>query len=123
VVSILDRYLEHSRAFAFTNGGDPVVYLSSADWMQRNLDRRVELMFPVLQEDLREQVIEALRAQMADNRKARRLKPDGSYEHVPAGRSGPLRVQEHLYQKNLQERERIQSITPVSFVPIKGTDQ
>src|SRR5262249_22903598 len=50
VISIVDRYLEHGRAYVFANGGDPEVYLSSADWMPRNLDRRVELMFPLLDE-------------------------------------------------------------------------
>ncbi len=123
VVSILDRYLEHTRAFAFNNGGDPEVFLSSADWMPRNLDRRVELMFPVLQEDLRERVIGILRAQMADNQKARLLKQDGSYDKVSAGRAEPFRVQEHLYMQNLEEQERIRSLTPVRFVPIQRTDR
>jgi polyphosphate kinase len=121
IVSILDRYLEHSRAFAFNNGGNPEVYLSSADWMPRNLDRRVELMFPLQQQDLKERVIEILRAQMADNQKARRLNRDGTYERVAVGRSEPLRVQEYLYQRKLEEQERIRSITPVRFTPIEGT--
>jgi polyphosphate kinase len=122
VVSILDRYLEHSRAFAFHNGGDPEAYLSSADWMPRNLDRRVELMFPIRQPDLKERVIEILRTQMADNQKARLLKQDGAYERVAAGRSEPLRVQEYLYQRTVEEQERIRSLTPVRFVPIQGVD-
>ncbi len=120
VVSIVDRYLEHSRAFAFRNGGNTEVYLSSADWMPRNLDRRVELMFPILQEALQKKVIEALEAQFADNRRARLLKPDGSYERVPAVRSEALRAQEHLYIRALQERERIRSVAPVRYVPIEG---
>ena len=122
VVSIVDRYLEHSRVCVFNNGGDPEVYLSSADWMPRNLDRRVELMFPVRQQELKEQVIEIMRAQMADNQKARLLKPDGTYERVAAGRSEPLRVQEYLYQRNVEEQERIRSLTPVRFTPIQGRD-
>jgi polyphosphate kinase len=122
VVSILDRYLEHSRAFVFNNGGNPEVYLSSADWMPRNLDRRVELMFPVLQQDLKERIIGILQAQMADNQKARSLKPDGTYERVAPGRLDPLRVQEHLYQSGLQEQERVRSLTPVRFVPLEGAD-
>jgi polyphosphate kinase len=123
VISILDRYLEHSRAFAFNNGGDPEVYLTSADCMPRNLDRRVELMFPIQQKNLKEKAIEILRAQMADNQKARLLKPDGTYERVSAGSSEPLRVQEHLYQRGAEEQERIRSLTPVRFVPIQGIDQ
>jgi polyphosphate kinase len=120
VISILDRYLEHSRAAVFNNGGEPEVYLSSADWMPRNLDRRVELMFPIQQQDLKEKVIESIRAQMADNQKARMLRPDGSYEKVAANRSESIRVQEYLYQKGLEEQERIHSLTPVRFVPIEG---
>jgi polyphosphate kinase len=69
VVSILDRYLEHSRAFVFNNGGNPEVFLSSADWMPRNLDRRVELMFPIQQRDLKEKVMSSLRTQLADNQR------------------------------------------------------
>jgi polyphosphate kinase len=122
VVSIVDRYLEHSRVCVFNNGGDPEVYLSSADWMPRNMDRRVELMFPVRQQALKEQVVEIMRAQMADNQKARLLKPDGTYERVAAGRSEQLRVQEYLYQKNVEEQERIRSLTPVRFKPIQGRD-
>ena len=55
VVSIVDRFLEHSRVFHFRNGGDEEVYLSSADWMPRNLDRRIELLFPVEAPDCRAQ--------------------------------------------------------------------
>lgn len=122
VVSILDRYLEHARACVFGNGGNPEVFLSSADWMPRNLDRRVELMFPVLQEDLKERVIRVLRAEMSDNQKARILKPDGGYERVSAGRSEPFRVQERLYLQGVEEQERLRSRTPVRFVPIEGRD-
>ncbi len=122
VVSIVDRYLEHSRAFAFGNGGDPEVYLSSADWMPRNLDRRVELMFPIQQADLKEKVLRLLRAQMSDNQKSRVLKPDGTYERVAAGRSDPLRVQERLYRQRLEEKERVRALTPVRFIPIEGRD-
>jgi polyphosphate kinase len=120
VISILDRYLEHSRAAVFNNGGESEVYLSSADWMPRNLDRRVELMFPIRQQDLKEKVIESMRAQMADNQKARLLKQDGSYERLVGSRSESIRVQEYLYQKGLEEQERIRSLTPVRFVPIEG---
>jgi polyphosphate kinase len=121
VTSILDRYLEHSRAFAFTNGGNPEVYISSADWMPRNLDRRVELLFPVRQQDLKEKVIEILRTHMSDNQKARMLKPDGAYERIAAGRSEAVRVQEFLYHRTAADQERVRSLTPVRFVPIEGT--
>jgi polyphosphate kinase len=122
VISILDRYLEHSRISVFNNGGDTEAYLSSADWMPRNMDRRVELMFPVLQRDLKEKVVNIMRAQLGDNQKARMLKPDGTYEKVSAGRAEAIRVQEYLYQKNIEEQERIRSRIPVSFTPIQGRD-
>jgi polyphosphate kinase len=120
VVSIVDRYLEHSRAFVFGNGGNAEVYVSSADWMPRNLDRRVELMFPLIQDSLRKRVIACLEAQFADNQKARLLRPDGSYERIVPGRSESLRVQEYLYRQRLEEGERIRSIAPVLFVPIEA---
>jgi polyphosphate kinase len=120
VISILDRYLEHSRAFVFHNGGEAEVFLSSADWMPRNLDRRVELMFPIHDESLKKKVIETLRVQMADNQKARLLKPDGSYDRVVPGRSEPLRVQEYLYFREIEEQKLVRSLTPVRFTPIEG---
>jgi polyphosphate kinase len=70
-ISIVDRYLEHARAFVFRNGGDPLVFLSSADWMGRNLDRRVEVAFPILDRALRGEMIDLLELQWADNTKAR----------------------------------------------------
>jgi polyphosphate kinase len=122
VISIVDRYLEHSRAFVFRNGGDTEVYLSSADWMPRNLDRRVELMFPLVQDAVRERVIQALEATFADNKKARMLQEDGTYRWVSAGNSEPVRAQEWLYQQLLSERDRIRSVPPVRFVPLEGKD-
>jgi polyphosphate kinase len=123
VISILDRYLEHSRASVFGNGGDPEVYLSSADWMPRNLDRRVELMFPVQQQDLKEKLIRAIRAQMSDNQKARMLKQGGTYERVSGGGSESIRAQEYLYRQEIEEQERVRSLTPVRFIPIEGSGQ
>ena len=97
VVSIVDRFLEHSRVFYFLNGGDEEVYLASADWMPRNLDKRIELMFPVEDAELKAKVLYALRAAFRDNVKSRRLRPDGSYVRVrPAKGEPPFRVQQHL---------------------------
>jgi polyphosphate kinase len=119
VVSIVDRYLEHSRAFVFHNGGDQEVYLSSADWMPRNLDRRVELMFPLLQQACRVRVMEALEAQFADNQKARRLMPDGAYQGITQGKAEPIRTQETLYRALRAEHDRIRSTPPARFVPLE----
>lgn len=71
VVSIVDRYLEHTRAYVFGNGGDPLVYLSSADWMGRNLDRRIEVATPLLAPRLRKEMLEMLEIQWSDRVKAR----------------------------------------------------
>ena len=82
VRSIVGNFLEHSRIFYFYNDGSPEVYMGSADWMPRNLDRRVEIMFPVEDEALKARVIHILEVELADNVKAHVLKPDGTYEKV-----------------------------------------
>ncbi len=82
VRSIIGRYLEHSRIFYFENGGIPEVYLSSADWMQRNLDRRVEIAFPVESEALKDKLCHILHISLSDNVKARAMGPDGVYTMV-----------------------------------------
>ncbi|MCL2462014.1 MAG: RNA degradosome polyphosphate kinase [Defluviitaleaceae bacterium] len=82
VVSIVDRFLEHSRIYYFENGGTPKIYLSSADWMPRNLDRRVEVAFPIEDAALRERIVDILDISFSDTDKLRALRPDGSYERV-----------------------------------------
>lgn len=82
VHSIVGNFLEHARIFCFENDGSPEVYMGSADWMPRNLDKRVEIMFPVEDPKLRERVIHILRVQLEDNVKAHILQPDGTYEKV-----------------------------------------
>ncbi len=96
VRSIVDRFLEHARVFYFRNGGHEEVYLSSADWMLRNLSKRLELLFPVLDPNHRRRLIEALETYFADNTKSWRLSSDGSYARV--SRKGPrIRAQQKLY--------------------------
>lgn len=82
VRSIVGNFLEHSRIFYFENGGRPKLYMASADWMPRNLDKRVEIMFPVEDPKIREEVLHILEVQLADNMKAHVLQPDGSYEKM-----------------------------------------
>ena len=82
VRSIVGNFLEHSRIFYFFNDASPEVYMGSADWMPRNLDRRVEILFPVEDENLKEKVIHILKLELEDNVKAHLLQPDGSYEKV-----------------------------------------
>jgi len=87
VVSIVDRFLEHSRIYYFENGGKPEVWLSSADWMTRNLTRRLELMCPVLNEETRTTLMQVLMLSLADNVKAKQLVQNGKY--VPADNAHP----------------------------------
>ena len=113
VISIVGRFLEHSRAFYFANNGQPELYLSSADLMSRNLDRRVELMFPIEEPTLVQQVRdEALGAALADQVRARILAPDGSYARV-APPDGEL----HVDSQTLIARSRIKRAHPMHFVP------
>ena len=99
VVSIIDRYLEHSRIFYFENGGDPEWYLSSADWMPRNLERRVELLFPVLDKQNQKLLDYFFSVYFADNVKAFEMQPDGSWHRktLPQGQQ-PVRAQEALHR-------------------------
>jgi polyphosphate kinase len=97
VISVIDRYLEHSRICYFANGGAEEIFLSSADWMPRNLERRVELMFPVLQDDLRSRLKDTLEAYFRDNCHARLLGVNGEWTPLnPAFGEAPFRVQEYL---------------------------
>ena len=98
VVSIVDRFLEHARVFYFENAGEMEYLLASADWMPRNLDRRVEIAFPVLDPGLQAQVREILEIQLADTVKARRILPDGSSVRIVADGQPALRSQERLYE-------------------------
>ena len=82
VRSIVGNFLEHSRIFYFSNDGCPEVYMGSADWMPRNLDRRVEIMFPVEDDRLKEKVVHILEVELEDNVKAHILQPGGTYEKV-----------------------------------------
>jgi len=100
VTSILDRFLEHARIFYFHHGGEGLVFISSADWMPRNLDRRVELLVPVEDDASRARLISILETSLGDNLQARRMLPDGRYERVkPGGKARPLRSQEAFYRQ------------------------
>lgn len=82
VSSIVGNFLEHSRIFYFYNDGNPEVFMGSADWMPRNLDRRVEIVFPVIEEELKEKALHILHVELEDNVKARVMQPDGTYEKL-----------------------------------------
>ncbi len=100
VSSIIDRYLEHARIFHFHHGGSPRVFIASADWMPRNLDKRLELMIPVEDPACRDRLIDALKLHAADNRSSWHLQPDGTYQKT-AVKKGEHRVcsQQALYEQ------------------------
>ncbi len=98
VISIVDRFLEHARIFYFANAGADEYLLASADWMPRNLDRRVEIAFPILDPGLQTQVRTVLDVQLADTAKARRILPDGSSVGIQTEGGPELRSQERLYE-------------------------
>ncbi|MCB1195540.1 polyphosphate kinase 1 [bacterium] len=94
VTSIVDRFLEHSRIFYFANGGNPEYFLSSADWMPRNLDRRIELLFPVEDQYTRKLIDELFRLQLKDKVKGRTLDKNGKYLHAKTKKTLSSRSQE-----------------------------
>ena len=116
VRSIIDRFLEHARVFYFRNGGHEEVYLASADWMKRNLDKRLEIIFPVTSPALRRRLIRILQTYFADNVKARRLLADGTYE--PVARRGPrVSAQEQFYREAVEAARNAEQ-SGVRFRPL-----
>lgn len=100
VISIVDRYLEHSRIFHFHHGGDDSVFISTADWMPRNLDKRIELLIPILNPQAKDRCIEILDSCFADNINSWKLTSDNMYiRQRPSGKKKGIRCQEKLYQR------------------------
>lgn len=122
VVSIVDRFLEHSRIFNFHHGGDSLVFLSSADWMPRNLDRRVELMVPVEDPACRNRLVDILKSSMRDNVKGRVLKSDGSYERRTPGKRGPRRSQTELCEAAVNAVKNAEETRRIEFEPYRAAD-
>ena len=107
IISIVDRYLEHARILTFHNGGSPLVYIASADWMSRNLDRRVEMMIPIENRALARRVQDILDACFKDNTQASIIEPDGTSHPVDAHGKKPFAMQRHLHnQARKQARAR-----------------
>lgn len=124
VHSIVGNFLEHSRIFYFENGGDSQIYMGSADWMPRNLDKRVEIVFPVENEKLKEEVFHILEVELEDNVKAHILQPDGTYEKVD--KRGKVLVnsqkqfcEEAVYQAKMARKDEDLVSTRV-FVPVES---
>lgn len=123
VISIVGQLLEHSRIFRFENAGDPKIYMGSADWMPRNLDRRIELVFPIEDPDLKRRAFEILNTFLLDNTNARIMLPDTSYQHVNR-RGKPAFSSQNTFYKQAQERlKALQSVEADSpLIPIHSAE-
>ncbi len=121
VTSIVDRFLEHSRIFYFRNGGHEEVYLSSADLMERNLDRRLEILFPVTAPVQKRRLTRALEVSFADNVKAWRLRADGRYG-PPEPQDPPVRAQQEMFAMAQQAAEAGQAQN-LHFRPLTSPDR
>ncbi len=121
VISVIDRFLEHARLFYFHQGGNSEVYISSADWMTRNLEKRVELMIPIEERALKRRLVKILEAFFQDNTQASRLMPDGSSQRLAKTRGQrAFRVQDQFYQqarKAAKAREHERAMTFEPHVP------
>ena len=109
VISIVGRFLEHSRIYYFANAGEPELFLSSADWMPRNFLRRVEVAFPIENPALRDQIINEVLPRFLDDRvKARELQPDGSYRRLkPEGTEPRAQAQWHFRERSREQTKKL----------------
>jgi polyphosphate kinase len=124
VISIVDRYLEHARILHFHHGGDDLVFISSADWMPRNIDRRIELLIPIQDPDCRNRLIQVLQTYFEDNQKARRLRSTGDYEPVATNRrTKPRRAQEILYRNAVKALSQAEQSRQTIFEPHRAPEK
>jgi Polyphosphate kinase len=100
VISIIGRFLEHSRIFYFYNGGQEEVYIGSADWMSRNLNRRVEAVTPIKDPDIAKELEEILGIMLSDNRKAWDLQSDGQYIQRHPAENTPELIAHNIFMEN-----------------------
>ncbi|MDO4573900.1 MAG: polyphosphate kinase 1 [Planctomycetia bacterium] len=118
VTSIIDRYLEHSRIFYFRNGGDEEVYLASADWMTRNLEHRLEILFPVLSPPQKQRVLHFLDVYFSDNVKARWLDAKGEWKSkMPRNLADRVRAQE-VFHLEAVEAQSQPIHPPLRYIPL-----
>jgi polyphosphate kinase len=123
VISIVDRFLEHARILHFHHGGDNLTFISSADWMPRNLDGRVELLTPVEDPPLRDRLMAILDTYFKDTVKGRRLLPDGSYERVGKGKRKRVRSQKALYEDACNAVKQAAQSRRTVFEPHRAQDE
>ncbi len=121
VISVIDRFLEHARLFYFHQGGDAEIYISSADWMTRNLEKRVELMIPIEEAALKRRLLRILEAYFQDNTQASQILPDGTSQRLNRAKGQKaFRAQEYFYQqarKAAKAREHERAMTFEPHVP------
>lgn len=124
VRSIVGTFLEHSRIYYFLNGGQEEVYLASADWMPRNLDRRVEILFPIENEHLKQEVMHVLKIQLQDTLKAQIKQSDGTYEKVDRRGKQALSSQEYFmkYAKE-QNKQQEDAVLDRVFIPAEPMEE
>ena len=126
VRSIVGNFLEHSRIFYFENDGYPEIYMGSADWMPRNLDRRVEIMFPILDEKLKEKAMHILNVQLSDNLKAHVLGPDGIYNKIDRRGKAAIGAQDTFCKEAVEAvKAASEEVDPVNlrvFIPAESVE-
>ncbi|NAW64926.1 polyphosphate kinase 1 [Photobacterium halotolerans] len=108
IISIVDRFLEHPRVMVFENNGEPEVFISSADWMTRNIDNRIEVGCPIRQPELKQKIIDILNIQFSDTVKARILDKSMSNNYVPRGNKRKIRSQIAIYDYLKQSEKKMQ---------------
>ena len=123
VRSIIGNFLEHARIFYFRNGGEEEFYMGSADWMPRNLDKRVEITFPVEDPRLQEEVRHILQIQLDDNVKAHILQPDGSYEKIDKRGKTLICAQEYFCEEAIRRAKTESETLPERvFIPMEAEE-
>jgi polyphosphate kinase len=123
VISVIDRFLEHARIFHFLQGGDSEVYIASADWMTRNLEKRVELMIPIAEPALKRRLIRILETYFNDETQASRILPNGnSIRLTKPTRGKGLRAQEHFYQQAKKAAKAREHERAMTFEPHRPAD-
>ena len=124
VISVVGQLLEHSRIFQFENAGNPKIYMGSADWMPRNLDRRIELVFPIEDEELKQRAFNTLDILLSDNTNARMMLPDTSYQHVSRRGKAACTAQLSFYriaQERLKAKQAVEKDSPL--IPIHSAEE
>ncbi len=119
VRSIVGRFLEHDRIYKFCAGGKDLIFIGSADWMPRNLVRRIEVIFPIEDESIKKRLDKTLQVMLRDNVKARMQMPDGRYQYITDNKA-PLLSQYRIYEVLAEKLKDDYSSSDTLYIPIKG---